>query len=82
MIKIAKVVLFAMWLCIGAMPALSQNSQGQNNNNQGQNNNNQGQNNNNQGYRTAPAPLIGVGIPVALAVGGVLLGSKLLKRRR
>jgi hypothetical protein len=67
-----------MWLVIGVMPAFSQNNQGQNN--QGQNN--QGQNNNNQGRKSAPAPLIGVGIPVALAVGGVLLGGKLLKRRR
>ena len=30
----------------------------------------------------APAPLIGLGLPVALAVGGVVLGAKLLKRRR
>ena len=32
--------------------------------------------------RAAPAPLIGFGVPVALAFGGVLLGSKLLSRRR
>jgi hypothetical protein len=32
--------------------------------------------------RGAPAPAIGLGIPVALSVGGVLLGMKLLKRRR
>ena len=30
----------------------------------------------------APAPLIGLGLPVALAVGGAVLGAKLLKRRR
>lgn len=32
--------------------------------------------------RGAPAPLIGFGIPIALAAGGVLLGTRLLKRRR
>jgi hypothetical protein len=30
----------------------------------------------------APAPLIGLGIPAALGIGAVLLGAKLLKRRR
>ena len=30
----------------------------------------------------APAPAIGSGIPVALIVGGVLLGAKLVTRRR
>jgi hypothetical protein len=34
------------------------------------------------GHRSAPAPLIGLGIPSALAVGGALLAAKLLKRRR
>jgi hypothetical protein len=33
-------------------------------------------------YRSAPAPLIGLGIPAALAVGGVLVVAKLLKRNR
>jgi hypothetical protein len=33
-------------------------------------------------HRGAPAPLIGLGAPVALVVGGVLLGAKLLKRRK
>jgi hypothetical protein len=32
--------------------------------------------------RGAPVPLIGLGLPAAFAVGGVLLGAKLLKRRR
>ena len=31
---------------------------------------------------SAPAPLIGLGLPVALVVGGVMLGAKLLKRWR
>jgi hypothetical protein len=30
----------------------------------------------------APLPLIGLGLPAAFAVGGVLLGAKLLKRSR
>lgn len=32
------------------------------------------------GCGAAPAPLIGAGLPVALAVGGVLLGARLIKR--
>lgn len=34
------------------------------------------------GCGAAPAPLIGAGLPVALAVGGVLLGARLIKRFR
>jgi hypothetical protein len=34
------------------------------------------------GHVGAPAPLLGLGIPSALAVGGVLLGTKLFGRRR
>jgi hypothetical protein len=71
-----KAILLAMWLCIGAVPAFADQ------NGQGQNNNQQDQNNNDQGRRGAPAPFIGLGVPAALAVGGVLLGSKLLKSRR
>ena len=69
-LTITKVLLLSAWLCIGAASAFAQNNQ---------NGNNQGQNGN---YHAAPAPLIGAGIPVALAVGGVLLGAKLLKRRK
>jgi hypothetical protein len=32
--------------------------------------------------RSGPAPLIGFGLPAALAVGGVLLGFRSLKRTR
>jgi hypothetical protein len=32
------------------------------------------------GCGAAPAPLIGAGLPVALAVGAVLLGARLIKR--
>jgi hypothetical protein len=48
-------------------------------------NNNQSQNNDNQGqsmHHSAPAPLIGINLPVVVAVGGVLLGIKFLKRRQ
>jgi hypothetical protein len=75
-----KILLFAFWLCIGAVPVFAANGQGQDNNNQGQNNNNQGQHGG--GLRAAPAPLLGLGIPSALAVGGVLLGAKLWERKR
>jgi hypothetical protein len=34
------------------------------------------------GCGAAPAPLIGAGLPVALAVGAVLLGARLIKRFR
>jgi hypothetical protein len=34
------------------------------------------------GCGAAPAPLIGAGLPVALAVGAVLLGARLIKRLR
>lgn len=34
------------------------------------------------GCGAAPAPLIGAGLPVALVVGGVLLGARLIKRFR
>jgi hypothetical protein len=61
-----------IWLCLGTVPALAQNA-----------------------ATTsaiprpcaaarcsAPAPLMGLGLPAAFAVGGVLLGAKLLRRNR
>jgi hypothetical protein len=72
-LRLIKALLISSWLGFGVMPAFAQN-----NNNQGQNNNNQGQN----GYRSAPAPLIGIGLPAVLAVGGVLLGVKFLKSKK
>ena len=30
----------------------------------------------------APAPLLGLGIPSAVGIGGVLMGAKLMKRKR
>ena len=64
------VALFPLWLCVGTIPALAQNNQGHNNGNQGQNQ--QGESD----------PLIGFGVPVALAVAGVLIGAKFLNRKR
>jgi hypothetical protein len=69
-----KVLLLSIWLCLGTISAFAQNNQGNNNNNQGNNNNGQ--------HQAAPAPLIGFGIPAALAIGGVLLGAKFLNRKR
>jgi hypothetical protein len=71
-LTLTKVLLISIWFCIGAAPVFAGN------NNQGQNNNDQGQNR----RRSAPAPLIGLGLPAVLGVGGVLLGVKLLKRGR
>jgi hypothetical protein len=65
-LTIIKILLMSAWLSIGAS-AFAQNQNGQGGNG---------------GYHGAPAPLIGAGVPVALAVGGVLLGAKLLKRRK
>ena len=65
-----KVALLRLWLCVGTIPALAQNNQGHNNGNQGQNQ--QGESD----------PLIGFGVPVALAVAGVLIGAKFLNRKR
>ena len=67
-----KVLLLSIWLSLGAISAFAGDGNGQ-----GQNNNNQG-----GGVHAGPAPLLGVGIPAALAIGGVLLGAKLLKRKR
>jgi hypothetical protein len=67
-----KAVLLAAWICLSTLPAFAQNQNGQ-----GQNNNNQG-----GGVHGAPAPLIGAGIPALIVVGGVLLGRKLLRRKR
>jgi len=70
---IMKATLLAVWICLSAVSAFGQNQGG---GGQGQN---QG---GGSGYHGAPAPLIGAGIPVAVAVGGVLLGAKLLRRKR
>jgi hypothetical protein len=65
-----KLLLLGVWLCVAAMPAFAQSLSS-----------------NNVPVpsvttRGAPAPLVGLGIPAVLAGGGVLLGSRLLRRKR
>jgi hypothetical protein len=51
--------------------------------NQGQNGNGQGQNGNGQGHNhSVPAPAIDTGVPAMIVVGGVLLGTTLIRRLR
>ena len=68
-----KTALLAIWLCIGAVPVFAADH-------------GDGRLSDHAGgiarHRPAPAPLVGLGIPVALAVGGVLLGAKWLNRKR
>jgi hypothetical protein len=66
-------LLLITWICVSAIPALAQSTA----------------TTSSTTYpcatatcRSAPAPLIGFGFPAALAVGGVLLGAKLLKRTK
>jgi hypothetical protein len=73
--KLPKVDVFLLvtWTCLNAIPALAQNTVSTSTT---------------PGpcataaCRSGPAPLIGLGFPAAVAVGGVLLGAKLLKRTR
>jgi hypothetical protein len=69
-LTLVKILLISGWLCIGAMPTFGGNGNDQRQNGQGQN-----------GTHSAPAPLIGFGLPAVLVVGGVLLGAKLLRRK-
>ena len=70
-----KAVLLSLWILLGAMPAFADRGGIPN----GGVGNGRGDGNQVHG---APAPLLGIGIPSALAIGGVLLGAKLLRRRR
>jgi hypothetical protein len=71
-----KVLLLSLWMLLGAVPVFA-NPGGVPNGGVGQ-----GNGEGNEKHVGAPAPLLGFGIPSALAIGGVLLGAKLLKRRR
>lgn len=71
-----KVLALTIWLCAIALPAFADQG-GIPNGGVGN-----GNGNGNIEHEGAPAPLLGLGVPSALAVGGVLLGAKLLKRRR
>jgi hypothetical protein len=63
-----KTLTLILWLCFNAIPAVAQTASPS------------------VGpcaeCKGAPGPLIGFGVPVALAIGGVLLGAKLLNRKR
>ena len=70
-----RVTFLSLWILLGAVPAFADPG-GVPNGGVGN-----GDGNGNEKHLAAPAPLIGFGIPSALAVGGVLLGAKLLRRR-
>jgi len=70
-----KVAILSLWILLGTMPAFADRG-GIPNGGVGN-----GVGNGNQ-VHGAPAPLLGLGIPAALAVGGVLFGAKLVGRRR
>ena len=67
-----KAALLAISLCIGAMPVFAADHGGRLSDHTG----------GIARHKPAPAPLVGLGIPVVLAVGGALLGAKLLNRKR
>lgn len=58
-----------IWLCLNAIPAFAQRAEAVGPCSA-------------CGLHAAPAPVIGLGLPVYLGLGGVLLGFKLLQRRR
>jgi hypothetical protein len=61
-----KAVLLTAWICLGAFPAFAQLVDDLAAHR----------------HHGAPAPLIGAGIPALVVIGGVLLGRKLLKRKK
>ena len=66
-----KVAFLSLWILLGTMPAFADRGSIPN-----------GGAGHDHGIHGAPAPLLGFGIPSALAVGGALLAAKLLGRRR
>jgi hypothetical protein len=64
-----RTLIFAASLCLAALPAVA-----------GETGTLRDQND--SGHHGAPAPLIGFGVEGAIVVGGVLLGSKIVKRLR
>ena len=69
--------ILTVLLCISALPALADPG-GIPNGGVGNGNGN----GNEKHILGAPAPLLGAGIPAALILGGVLLGAKLIRRKR
>jgi len=81
-----KGLTFIIWLCLSTIPALAQNTPAPNPEAVAERSVGRAPNPYHcdaaAACRGAPAPLIGLGLPAAFAVGGVLLGAKLLWRRR
>jgi len=76
-----KVLLLSLWILLSAVRVFA--APGNGNGNGGAGNGGVGNGNGNGNMvHAAPAPLLGFGIPSALAIGGVLLGAKLLRRKR
>jgi len=71
-----KVLLLSLWILLGAMPVFAAPGNGNGNGGTGNSNGN------GNVVHTAPAPLLGFGIPSVLAIGGVLLSARLLRRKR
>ncbi|HZU90825.1 MAG TPA: hypothetical protein VE993_16365 [Stellaceae bacterium] len=76
-----KVLALAVWLCLSAMPVFADPG-GIPNGGVGNGNGIGNLKHEGSEHEGAPAPLLGIGIPSALAAGGVLLAAKLLERRR
>jgi hypothetical protein len=70
-----KFLFLSLWILLGAVPVLADPG-GVPNGGVGQ-----GNGNGNITHEGAPAPLLGFGFPSALAIGGVLLGAKFLRRK-
>jgi hypothetical protein len=65
-----KAALFAVSLCFCFLPAFADKGGG-------------GDDGGSHGHHHgAPAPVIGAGIPALVAVGGILLGRRLLRRKQ
>jgi hypothetical protein len=71
-----KILFLSLWMLLGAAPVFADPG-GVPNGGVGN-----GNGNGNEKHVGAPAPLLGFGIPSALAIGGVLLGAKFLRRKR
>jgi hypothetical protein len=67
-----KKLMLTAWLCLSALPAFAQNAAAVSS----------ACPSTASCLHSAPAPLLGLGIPSALAVGGVLLSAKFLRRWR
>jgi hypothetical protein len=71
-----KILLLSLWLLLSSGPVFADPGHGNGNGGVGNGNGN------GNAAHAAPAPLLGVGIPSALAIGGVLLGARLIRRKR